>query len=104
MPFVVERMSVSRRRLARDLARRVAEVEALDRLEPPLAGELRGPLGLRERARLVDLGAAEDAPVARRERLRHRRGGAQDVDDDARPARASARPGVKATWTRTRLG
>ena len=68
--------------LARHLARRVAEVEAGDRLEPPLAGELRRALRLRELARLVDLGAAEDTRVAGRERLRHRRGRAQDVDDD----------------------
>ena len=82
MPFVVVRIERLRRRLARDLARRVAEVEALDVLEPPLARELRRALGLGERPRLVDLGAAEDAPVARGERLRHRRGRAEDVDDD----------------------
>ena len=69
-------------RLGRDLARRVAEVEPRDRLEPSLAGELRGALALRKLARLVDLGAAEHARVAGRERLRHRRRGAQDVHDD----------------------
>ena len=82
MPFVVERMSVSASGSRRHLARRVAEVEARDRLEPSLAGELRRALALCKLARLVDLGAAEDARVARRERLRHRRRGAQDVDDD----------------------
>ena len=70
------------RRLAFELARRVAEVEALDVLEPPLAGQLRRPFGLRERARLVHLGAAEDAPVAGCERLADRGGRAEDVDDD----------------------
>src|SRR5947199_199946 len=34
-------------------------------------------------SRLVDLGAAEDAPVARGERLGDRRGRPEDVDDDA---------------------
>jgi hypothetical protein len=65
------------------LARRVAEVEAGNRLEPALAGELRRALDLRERARFLDLRTAENAPVARCNRLRHRRGRAKDVDDDA---------------------
>src|SRR6266542_575488 len=65
------------------LARRVAEVEAGDRLEPPLARKLRRTFGLRKRPRLVDLRAAEDAPIARCDRLCHRRGRAKDVDDDA---------------------
>ena len=75
-------MSVSAARRAFELARRVAEVEALDVLEPPLARQLRRSLCLRERARVVDLRAAEDALVAGRERLAHRRGRAEDVDDD----------------------
>ena len=82
MPFVVVRTSVSAAASPSSSLRRVAEVEALDVLEPPLAGELRRPSRLRERARLVDLGAAENAPVARRERLADRRGRAEDVDDD----------------------
>src|SRR5204863_9512610 len=69
-------------RLPGELARRVAEVEAGDALEAALARELRRPLALRERARLLDLGAAEHPPIARRERLRERRGGAEDVDHD----------------------
>ena len=69
-------------RRARDLARRVAEVEPGDRFEAPLACQHRGAFGLGERARLVDLGAAEDAAVSGGERLRHRRRRAQDVDDD----------------------
>ena len=65
-----------------ELARRVAEVEAVDPHGLALAAEDGAALGLRDRARLVDLGAAEDAPIARGERLRDRRGGPQDVDDD----------------------
>ena len=45
VPFVVVRISVSAPALRRDLARRVAEVEAGDRREAPLAGELRRPFG-----------------------------------------------------------
>ena len=41
-----------------------------------------------ERPRLLDLRAAENAPVARRKRLRDRRGGAEHVDDDAEPGRS----------------
>src|SRR2546430_1874797 len=70
------------RGLAVELARRVAEVEALEGLEPSLAGELRRSLTLRQRSCLVDLGAAEDAPVAGGERLADRGRGAEDVDDD----------------------
>ena len=81
----------SPRRLSLELARRVAEVEALDVLEAPLAGELRRAFGLGERARVVDLRAAEDALVAGRERLAHRRGRAEDVDDDRRPSQPAAR-------------
>ena len=51
-------------------------------LEPPLAGQLRRALGLRELARLVHLRAAEDTPVARGECLADGRGRAEDVDDD----------------------
>ena len=79
------------RRLALELARRVAEVEALDVLEPPLARELRRAFRLGERPRLVDLGAAEDPPVAGGERLATSsrwRGGRRRR---SRPAPASAR-------------
>ena len=68
--------------LAGDLAGRVAEVEPGYRLEAPLAGEHGRALRLREQARLVDLGTAEDATVSGGERLRHRRGRTQHVDDD----------------------
>ena len=52
-------------------------------LEAALAGQLRRPFAFRELACLVDLGAAEDALVAGRERLADRGGRAQDVDDDS---------------------
>jgi hypothetical protein len=55
----------------------------LDVLEPPLACELRRLLRLREGARLVDFGTAEDALVPGSERLADRGGRAEDVDDDA---------------------
>ena len=48
-----------------------------------LAGEHRISLGGGNGARLLHLGAAEDARVARAERLRDRRRRAQNVDDDA---------------------
>jgi len=41
-----------------------------------------------KRSRLVDLGAAQDALVAHRERLGDRRGGADDVDNDPDACRA----------------
>src|SRR5262249_14221547 len=53
-------------RSAVELARRVAEVEPLDVLESSLPREFRRPFGLRQRPRLVDLRAAENAPVTRR--------------------------------------
>ncbi len=68
--------------LALELARRVAEVEALDGLEPLLSRELRRSFALGERPRVVDLCAAENPVVSRRERLADRRGRTQDVDDD----------------------
>src|SRR5579859_5995415 len=74
---------------AGDLARRVAEVEALDVFEPPLARELRRTFPLRERAGFLDLRAAQHALVAGGERLRHRRRRAQDVDDDPDRRRSS---------------
>ncbi len=88
-PCPVRRGQDQRRRrgLTRQLARGVAEVEALDVLEPPLARERRGALHPGERPRLVDLRAAEDALVPRGERLRHRRGRTEDVDDDAQRSR-----------------
>src|SRR5581483_8132535 len=76
-------------RVALQLARRVAEVEALDVLEPPLAGQLGRPFALREFPRLVHLRAAEDAPVAGRECLADRRRRAEDVDDDPDRSRSA---------------
>src|SRR5262249_15708431 len=70
------------RGLALELARRVAEVDALDGLEPSLARQLGRAFALRERARLVHLRTAEDAPVAGGERLADRGGGTQNVHDD----------------------
>ena len=63
MPFVVERISV-RASAARELARRGADVEAVDDDAAPLAADDRlvAELGA-ERLRLVDLAAAEHALV-----------------------------------------
>ena len=83
MPFVVERISVS-----------AAGSPAISRGELPKSkpgidssrrspASFAGPFGLRERARLLDLRAAEHAAIPGRERLRHRRGRTQHVDDDA---------------------
>ncbi len=85
MPFVVVITSVEPLRRVEELARRVAEVEALDEDVVPLARE-RDPVG-RERACVLDLGDAHDALVARRERLAHRRRRAQHVDRDPEVAR-----------------
>ena len=69
-------------RLAQVFPRRVAEVETGNVDALALAAEHgRGCLA-RERPRFLDLGAAENAPVAGGERLGDRRGGAKDVDDD----------------------
>ncbi len=68
-------------RLARELARRVAVVEALDADVMALARERDARPG--ERACIVDLADAGDALVAAGEGLADDRGGPQDVDDDA---------------------
>ena len=69
--------------LACNVAWRVSEIEAGNRLEPSLAGELRRPLRPCERMRFLDLGATEHAAIPRRDCLRHRGGCAQHVDDDS---------------------
>src|SRR5262249_61728314 len=66
-----------------ELAGRRADVESLDADRLPLAPEERVGQRGAQRACLVDLGAAEDAFVPGRQRLRDRRGRPQDVDDDA---------------------
>ena len=66
----------------RELARRVAAVEALDAHAGPLAGQHALGERLPQRLRLVDLAAAENAAVAGRERLGDRRRGPQDVHDE----------------------
>src|SRR5204863_8135268 len=71
------------RRPVCELARRIAEVEALDLHAEPLARERSLPFSRRERARILDLARAEDLLVAARERLADRRCGPEDVDDDA---------------------
>ena len=83
MPFVVERISVRAHGALRELARRSAHVEALDHDRVPLAADdgLVAELGP-ERARLVDLAAAENALVPGGERLRDRRRRPDDVDHD----------------------
>ncbi len=78
-------------RLAGELARRVAEVEALDADVAALAGERNPRAG--KCPRVVDLADADDLLVAARERLADRRGRPQDVDDDRRPGPGPARPG-----------
>ena len=78
VPFVVVRTSVS---AAGSPAYSLGELPKSKPHGPPLASEHR-PVRARERPGLLDLGAAEDAPVAGRERLADRRGGPQDVDDD----------------------
>src|SRR5207248_362536 len=65
-----------------ELARRVPEVEARDPDGAALTAEDGRTLRARERARLLDLGAAKDTAVAGGERLRDRRRRAKDVDDD----------------------
>jgi len=50
--------------------------------EASLARQLRRAFALGERARLVDLRAAEDAPIAGRERLGDRGSRAEDVHHD----------------------
>ena len=66
--------------IGRELARRVAVVEAVDPDVVPLTGER--DARARERPRIVDLADARDALVAARERLADRLGRPQDVDDD----------------------
>src|SRR5581483_6519306 len=65
-----------------ELPRRVPEVEALDPHRLPFAPEDGTALARRDCAGLVDLGATEHAPVARRERLGDRGGRPEDVHDD----------------------
>ena len=85
VPFVVERISVralgARGELARRGARRRSRRRRPPFRSPPTTAS--SPSSRAQRPCLVDLGAAEDALVARRERLRDRRGRADHVDDDA---------------------
>src|SRR5205823_781579 len=66
-----------------ELPRRGADVEAVDHDRLALAADDRVRERRAQRPRLLDLGAAERAPVAGGERLRDRRARAEDVDDDA---------------------
>ena len=80
----VRRRHGQRRRADREvLARRVAEVEALDPHAEPLAAE-GDASGDGERPRVLDLGRTQHALVAGRERLADRRRGTDHVDHDAR--------------------
>ena len=92
-------------RLAEELPRRRADVEAVDPHRVPLAAEDRVPERLLERERLVDLTAAVDPLVPRRERLRDGRGRAQDVDHDSdgRALRLGRRKGDVDAHPRTTL-
>ena len=81
VPFVVVSTSCRRMPLAGELARRVAEVEALDADVVALARERDARAG--ERACVLDLADADDPLVAARKRLADVRGRPQDVDDDA---------------------
>ena len=74
---------------------RVAEIESLDPHAEPLATE-RHPPADGERARVLHLGGAEHALVARGERLADRRGGPDHIDHDPVGAAASS-AGVNAT-------
>ena len=69
-------------RLAQELSRRGADVEALDPDRVPLAAEQALSELVAERARFADLAAAVDPFIARGERLRDRRGRAENVDHD----------------------
>ena len=82
-PRAVRRREDQRLRLRlEELPRRGAGVEAVDPDGVALAADdAVGELGA-QRPRLLDLGHAEHPPIAGRERLRDRRGGADDVDDD----------------------
>ena len=84
MPFVVVRISVRALAPSANSRGEAPDVEAVDDDGVPLAAHDRlvAERGA-ERSRLVDLGAAEHALVARRERLGDRRGGADHIDDDA---------------------
>ena len=65
-----------------ELARRGADVEALDLERVPLAAEQALAELVAHRPRLLDPGRGEDARVPGRERLRDRRGRPHEVDDD----------------------
>src|SRR5262249_11901260 len=79
----------------REVARRRAYVETIDHHPAPLAADDGVVPELRpQRARLVDLTAAEHTLVARRERLGARRRRTNDVDDDADVRRALLGGGV----------
>jgi hypothetical protein len=65
-----------------ELARRRPDVEALDPDGAPLAADERVRQLPAEPPRVLEVATAEDTPVAARERLRDRRGGAENVDDD----------------------
>jgi hypothetical protein len=71
-----------------ELARRVAEVEAVDAHALALAGQNRPGSDLRRGgARIVDLGTADHLCVALSQRVERRRRGADGVDDDGDVAR-----------------
>ena len=75
-----------------ELARRGARVEPVDPLRVALAAGDRGVAELLpQRPRVVDLRAAEDTLVARRERLGDRRRRTHQVDDDAELCRGCFR-------------
>ena len=82
VPFVVEKITVSARGSPRnsrgDAPTSKPSIRTAFRSPPR-----RPPQLLLQRERLLDLGAAVDALVARRQRLGDRRGRAQDVHDDA---------------------
>src|SRR5207248_2956654 len=80
---------VTRTRARRELARRRADVESVHHHALALAADDRVLTELRpQRARLVDLAAAEHALVPRRERLGNRRRRPYHVDDDPDVRRA----------------
>jgi hypothetical protein len=65
-----------------ELARRRADVEALDANGVPLAADERIRNLRTQTLRFLDLGATENAAIAGRKRLRDRRCRPQNVDDD----------------------
>jgi hypothetical protein len=91
LPFVVDRISVSARG-SRNSRGEAPTSNPSIRTASPLSTDERALDLAAQPSRLLDLGAAEHAPVAGGQRLRDRRGGAQDVDHDPTAAEAALRP------------